>query len=61
MVVRMKDERRRVAEKEAAARCGSDSQVLEDVERLIAFGMRLNSLKSIKVRSCIPAESDRVQ
>jgi hypothetical protein len=33
---RMEDQRRRVAEKEAAARRATDAQVLEDAERLIA-------------------------
>jgi len=33
---KMEDERRQVAEKEAAARRASDAQVLEDAERLIA-------------------------
>jgi hypothetical protein len=33
---KMEDERRRLAEKEAAARRATDAQVLEDAERLIA-------------------------
>jgi len=33
---KMEDQRRRVAEKETAARRASDAQVLEDAERLIA-------------------------
>jgi len=33
---KMEDERRRVAEKEAAARRATDAQLLEDAERLIA-------------------------
>ena len=33
---KMEDRRREAAEKEAAARRGADSQVLEDAERLIA-------------------------
>jgi hypothetical protein len=33
---KMEDQRRRLAEKEAAARCATDAQLLEDAERLIA-------------------------
>jgi hypothetical protein len=33
---KMEDERRRIAEKEAASRRATDAQVLEDAERLIA-------------------------
>jgi hypothetical protein len=33
---RMEDQRRQLAEKEAAARRATDAQILEDAERLIA-------------------------
>ncbi len=33
---KMEDQRRQIAEKEAAARRATDAQVLEDAERLIA-------------------------
>jgi hypothetical protein len=33
---KMEDQRRQAAEKEAAARCAAEAQVLEDAERLIA-------------------------
>ena len=33
---KMEDQRREAAEKEAATRCATEAQVLEDAERLIA-------------------------
>jgi hypothetical protein len=43
---KMEDERRRVAEKEAASRRATDAQVLEDAERLIAAWNERQALRA---------------
>jgi hypothetical protein len=42
---KMEDERRQVAEKEAAARRATDAQILEDAERLIAAKVILSKAR----------------
>jgi hypothetical protein len=43
---KMEDQRRRVAEKEAATRRATDAQVLEDAERLIAVWNERQALRA---------------